>query len=181
MLIHTCCGPCVLPILEYLKTNQAEEKIMLFFDNPNIWPYQEYKKRYLAVKSIARIYKLRLYRSKYNHKLWLKYLYQNLDQKPNSYPENDKRCQACFAIRMDSAARFAFKKRIKTFATTLSVNRFKDTDYINKLGRQLAAKYKLTYETFNLDPKTAHQEEMALCGKHDIYRQKYCGCEFSKN
>ena len=42
LLLHTCCAPCVLPILEYLKDKDLD--ITLYYFNPNILNREEYKK-----------------------------------------------------------------------------------------------------------------------------------------
>jgi len=179
MLLHTCCGPCALPIIEYFKKEKPDEKLVLLFYNPNIYPKSEYLKRYLQVKKIAKIYQLKPYRGPYQPKKWLKFLKKNLSQAPESYLENSQRCQQCFAFRLKYTAAFAKKFHFKNFGTTLSINRFKDAKFINQVGEELAKICHLKYETFPLDIHQAEKISRELSQKYQIYRQKYCGCQFS--
>ena len=41
LLLHVCCAPCSSYVLEYLT---KYFKITILFYNPNIFPYDEYKK-----------------------------------------------------------------------------------------------------------------------------------------
>jgi predicted adenine nucleotide alpha hydrolase (AANH) superfamily ATPase len=43
----------------------------------------------------------------------------------------------------------------------------------------VADKNALIYRTFPLNAEEAHRKGIELSKKHNIYRQKYCGCEFS--
>ena len=178
MLLHTCCGPCALPIIEYLSKKGV--KPIIYFDNPNIFPYSEYKKRYKAVRKIGKIYGLKVYHGRYIHNDWLKYLKTNLELDPKQYKENDKRCLMCFKYRLVKAVKFAKNKKMDAFGTTLSVSKFKDIKFINDYGQKLAKEYGVEYVTFDIDPNFSYQQEIELSKKYNIYRQKYCGCEFSK-
>ncbi|HXI10320.1 MAG TPA: epoxyqueuosine reductase QueH, partial [Thermodesulfobacteriota bacterium] len=51
MLVHMCCGPCSIIPLKQVLTDSYE--VIGFFHNPNIHPYTEFKKRLLAVKTLA--------------------------------------------------------------------------------------------------------------------------------
>jgi len=44
MLLHVCCAPCALPIIEYLLEKKVKD-ITLYFYNSNIYPREEYNKR----------------------------------------------------------------------------------------------------------------------------------------
>jgi len=66
-----------------------------------------------------------------------------------------------------------------SIATTLSLNRYKDTEFINDWGSKLADKFGLQYEAFPLDKNQAYSKGLELTKKYGIYRQKYCGCEYS--
>jgi predicted adenine nucleotide alpha hydrolase (AANH) superfamily ATPase len=98
---------------------------------------------------------------------------------PESYPENGERCRACFRFRLERTAVFARENGFDSFAATLSVSRFKDVAFINRTGTELAGQHGLTYVALDLEPERAHRRSMELSKQHNIYRQKYCGCEFS--
>jgi epoxyqueuosine reductase len=172
-LLNVCCAPCALPLIE------GEDKPTLFFYGPNIFPRVEYDKRWRETEKVAAVYRLELLVGEYDHAAWLKYVTGQLPEIPASYPENSARCQACFKFRLAGTARFAKANGFDRFATTLSVSRFKDVSFINSYGAELAAELGLRYEPLTLDPHVAHRRGMALSREHNIYRQKYCGCEFS--
>lgn len=178
LLLHTCCAPCALPILDYLIKHEITD-IVLYYYNPNIYPKAEYSRRLEEVKKIAKIYKLGIIEGEYCHKKWLRYITESLPQPPANYPENSQRCLVCFSFRLKNTAKLAWQKNFSEFATTLSVNRFKDTEFIDDLGEKLAVKYGIKYRKFFLDPNQAYQVGLQLSRKYNIYRQKYCGCEFS--
>lgn len=179
LLLHACCAPCALPIIEYLINDKKEDRIALYFENSNIYPKEEYKKRLAEVKKIAKIYGLDLIESKYEHQKWLDFLKNKLPKALIDYPENDLRCLICFQFRLLKTALRAQTAGFKEFSTTLSINRFKDIDFINQYGQKSARENNLTYVQFPLDPQEAHQKEKELRQKHNLYSQKYCGCEFS--
>jgi len=179
MLLHTCCAPCALPIIEYLLTEKKVKGLTLYFYNPNIYPEEEYKKRLREVKKISKIYNLKLIVGEYEHDKWLEYLKKSLPHHLESYPENNERCLNCFCFRLDKTAEFAKKNNFHDFTTTLSVNRFKNTNFMNNYGQRLAKENNLNYVILELDPNKAYQKELELIKKYNLYSQKYCGCEFS--
>jgi len=177
LLLNVCCAPCGLPIIEYLLSEPGI--VALYFYNPNIYPPPEHQRRLEAAEKVASLYNLKLYIVEYDHEGWLKFIKENLSKPPEDYPENSDRCLACFRCRLDKTALFAKENGFDSFATTLSISRFKDTKFINDYGKRLAEKYGLDYKTFALDAGEAHRVGLGLSKKHNIYRQKYCGCEFS--
>lgn len=151
----------------------------LFFYGPNIYPEEEYLRRLEETKKIASLYNIELYEGDYDHKRWLQFIKRTLPQPPEKFHENGERCLACFQFRLNVTAAFAKEKGFQSFATTLSISRFKDTIFINNYGKLLAERNGLNYETFPLNADEAHRVGIELSKKHNIYRQKYCGCEFS--
>ena len=179
MLLHTCCAVCALPVIEHLLTIKMVKDITLYFYNPNIYFEEEYDKRLKDVEKIAPIYKLKLIVGKYEHSKWLEYIKKSLPKSPEKYPENSVRCLNCFRFRLEETAEFAKKNNFDEFSTTLSINRFKNVNFINQYAEKLSKKYQLTYKILNIDPNQAYNIGLELSKKHNLYRQKYCGCEFS--
>jgi len=63
----------------------------------------------------------------------------------------------------------------------MSISRNKDVDYLNVLGEELAKKYKnLTYVHADFKKNNGQDTGVDLSKKIGIYRQCFCGCEFSK-
>ena len=173
MLLNVCCAPCALPLIE------AAEQPALFFYGPNIFPREEYDKRLQETEKVAGLYGLDFLAGEYEHEAWLKYLTSQLPDLPETYQEGGDRCQACFKFRLAGTARLAKERGFQRFATTLSISRFKDVSFINRYGTELAGQNGLAYVTFSLDAGEAHRKGLELSRRHGIYRQKYCGCEFS--
>jgi len=173
LLLNVCCAPCCLPVLENQKG------LSLFFYSPNIYPREEFDRRLEATVQVAALYGLELFIGEYDHANWLEYVKANIAHAPESYPENSARCLACLAYRIEKTAYFSKEKKFSEFALTLSASRYKDIEFINSYGESMAMKNDLHYKPLNLDAKLAHEVSLHLCKKYGIYRQKYCGCEFS--
>ncbi len=177
LLLHCCCAICALPIIEYLK--RKKKKIVLYFYNPNIYPKKEYSKRFKELQKLSKIYKIKIEKGRYEHQKWLEYLKNNLKFPPDNYPENSLRCQKCFELRLTQTVKHCLKRGYKEWSTTLSVNRFKDTNFINQFAKTISEKNNLVYFQINLEANKAFQKGRELSKKYNLYRQKYCGCEFS--
>ena len=173
LLLNVCCAPCALPLIE------AAQKPALFFYGPNICPREEYDKRLKETEKVAGLYGLDFLTGEYDHEAWLENIERLLPNRPETYQEGGARCQACFKYRLAGTARYANAQGFKRFATTLSVSRFKDVGFINRYGAELAEQLGLEYVSFPIDAGEAHRKGLELSRQHGIYRQKYCGCEFS--
>ncbi len=178
-LLHTCCAPCVLPIIERLK-EEKDLEISLYFFNPNIYPDEEYDRRLEAVRKVAKIYNLPLFVENPGFKTWNEEISAVLPNPPESYPENGDRCSACLSYRLENTADYAAKNGFGAFGTTLSVSLWKNVKAINSLGIELEKENNLVFRDFSeIDPLVARNEEKLLSKKHGIYCQKYCGCKYS--
>ena len=63
----------------------------------------------------------------------------------------------------------------------MSVSRNKDVYYINEVGKSLEGKYNnIKFLVFDFKKFNGQDIGVAITKKYDIYRQNYCGCEFSK-
>ncbi len=181
ILLHTCCAPCVLPVLEYFKEKGMISDVTLFFFNPNIFPLEEYTKRLEGVKQVGEIYNIPIIDGLYEHEIWLKYLEKTLDKDLKEYLENQERCNQCFLFRLERSVAYAKDHGFSHFASTLQVNLYKNTEFIIKEGERLCQESGLEFTKLSLDMKEAHDKERELCKEFDIYRQRFCGCEFSRN
>ena len=177
LLLNVCCAPCALPIID---RDYQDIDFHLFFWGSNIYPKEEYQKRLAETRKVATLYHLPVLEVEYDHNLWLDFLRKNLSQPLESYAENEERCLICFRYRLEKTVAFAQENGFKIFATTLSLSCFKDTFFIDHYAKNLAVDYDLEYYQFPLDPKWAYQKGIELSKKYNVYRQKYCGCEFSK-
>jgi len=181
MILHVCCASCALPVIAYLLETEKYVKsdLILLFYNPNIYPEAEEQKRLSDVEKISKIFDLKLSVISWDHEFWKEYLKKELDMPLEEYQENGLRCQACFRYRLKEVYDFALKNSFDFWATTLSVNRFKDVRYINDFCLGLGQNIK--YKIFNLDPNVANNLSLKMSKTYNIYCQKYCGCEYSMN
>ena len=68
-------------------------------------------------------------------------LYERLIKGLESEPERGSRCSICYQIRMEKTAMVGKDNNYDFFCTTLSVSPYKNSDLINKIGKQLEEKY----------------------------------------
>ena len=102
----------------------------------------------------------------------------------NGY-ENEKeggaRCRICIAQRLDKTFEYATINNFDIVTTTLSISPHKDAEFINMLGESLQEKYGVKYLHADFKKENGYLRSIQICKENDIYRQDYCGCEFSKN
>ena len=58
LLLHTCCAPCAIYPVEYLRARGYE--VYGYFFNPNIHPYTEWLKRKEALQNYAQVAQLKV-------------------------------------------------------------------------------------------------------------------------
>ena len=127
VLLHACCAPCSSAIVEWLLAHQIEPVIYYF--NPNIYPQEEYEIRKNESKRHAEGLGIRWIDDDYRHDIWRESVC-GLENEP----ERGRRCERCFRMRLDAAARKAQELGIPWFATTLASSRWKNLEQINAAG-----------------------------------------------
>ena len=66
------------------------------------------------------------------------------------------------------------------FTTTLSISPLKNAAMINRIGLELEQRYGVKHLPSDFKKKGGYQRSIVLSREHDLYRQDYCGCVFSK-
>ena len=175
LLLHSCCGPCSTYVLEYLV---QYFDITLLFYNPNIYPEEEYLKRLKAQREVIGKYSVlssvKIVDLPYEHDEFLK-----CSDGLESEPEGGARCIECFRLRMEKTARFAAEKGFGFFTTTLSVSPHKNATVLNELGKEISEKFGVEYLYSDFKKREGYKRSIELSKELGIYRQEYCGCEFS--
>lgn len=180
LLLHSCCGPCSTSVIERLV---REYKITVFFYNPNITDREEYlKRKENQIKFIEN------YNQNINQVDTIAFLEGPYDSETflvaakglESEPEGGKRCTECFKIRLEKTAETAKMTGNDCFATTLTVSPHKNGALIHKIGMDLAIRYGLTYLAEDFKKKAGYQRSIELSKEFGLYRQHFCGCEYSK-
>ena len=144
-----------------------------YFYNPNIFPPEEYEKRMNSLIIFRRYINFELFIGNYANKKWLDYIKGFESEK-----EGGKRCELCIRFRLESSACIAKSKKIKLFATTLSISPHKNADMINTIGREIALKNNLCFLEKDFKEKGGFAKSVEISKKLNLYRQKYCGCNF---
>ena len=94
--------------------------------------------------------------------------------------EGGERCTICFALRLEESAKKAKELGCEYFATTLTISPLKNAEKINEIGRMLGEKYGVKYLPSDFKKKNGYKRSVELSSEYDLYRQQFCGCEFSK-
>lgn len=167
VLLHTCCAPCSLSCIEPLQEEKAE--LELFWFNPNIHPYTEYKARRDCLLNYAQEIGLTV-RVKENYGIceFVKAVANNIEN----------RCKYCYYIRMYETAKFAKENGYDAFTTTLLCSLYQDHEGIKAMGERLEEEFgvKFLYRDF----RPNFREGNARAKEKEFYMQKYCGCIFSE-
>lgn len=180
VLLHSCCGPCSTAVVERL----AEEfDVTVFFYNPCITDEEEYQRR-----REAQIKFIKKFNEENTGKCRVQF--KEGDYRPGSYfemvkgregdPEGGGRCTLCFRQRLEKTAETARLTGYDFFATTLTVSPHKNYRLISEIGKELSLKYGLSFLDRDFKKKNGFGRSVELSKKYDLYRQNYCGCEYSK-
>ena len=175
LLLHSCCAPCSSYVLEYLS-NYFE--ITVFYYNPNIFPENEYTKRILEQQTLISDMKV---------KHPVSFLAGNYDRERffqiaeglEHLREGGERCFKCYELRLEEAAKIAQDAGFDYFTTTLSISPLKNVDKLNEIGTRLADKYGVQYLQSDFKKKNGYKRSIELSNEYGLYRQDYCGCEYS--
>jgi epoxyqueuosine reductase len=180
LLLHSCCGPCSTAVVERLA---EDYNITLFFYNPNITDQEEYRLRITSQAQYLQCYnqnrgrldEVGLIEGEYDTAC-----FYDLVRGFELEPEGGKRCARCISLRLERTAEEAAQRGISFFGTTLSVSPHKDHALICSIGTKLAAEKGLEFLTDDFKKKAGYQRSIELSKQYGLYRQNYCGCEFSK-
>lgn len=180
LLLHSCCGPCSTSVIERLN---PDYKITVFYFNPCITDRAEYERRknnQIAFidalnKESNSTEKIKFLEGDYNPEEYLE-LVKGLEAEA----EGGKRCAVCFRQRLLATARKAKSLDMEIFTTTLTVSPHKNYDVISAIGKSVAEEVGVEYLDIDFKKKAGFQRSIQLAEKYGLYRQDYCGCEFSK-
>jgi len=167
MLLHACCGPCSCFTTERL----AEEGIKptLYFYNPNIHPYQEYRRRWEGLQQLAGLRQLEVIREPGD---------EIEDFLRHVAPDPTKRCAFCYQLRLGKTAAKAKELGFQTFGTTLLISPYQNREMLCEIGHSLARQYGLEFHDEDFRP--GFRRSQALAKEYGLYRQGYCGCIYSE-
>ncbi|MBN2397531.1 MAG: epoxyqueuosine reductase QueH [Deltaproteobacteria bacterium] len=167
ILLHICCAPCAIYPLGVLR-NEGHEVVGLFY-NPNIQPYTEYVRRLETLIAYAEDTAMRLIRfDEYPMEEFLRGV---------AFREG-ARCEYCYHMRMEYAARIARKGKFDGFTTTLLYSKFQDHSRLKEMGEAMGKKHHVDF--YYHDFREGWKEGIKISKDRKMYRQQYCGCIYSE-
>ena len=86
----------------------------------------------------------------------------------------------CFAMRLFETAKTAKEKEFDYFCSTLSVSPHKNAEIINSIGEKLCKEFGVKYLVNDFKKENGYKRSVELSEKYELYRQRYCGCIYSK-
>ena len=167
ILLHICCGPCAIYPLEVLKGEGL--KVQGYFYNPNIHPFQEFKKRLEALELFASKMDLPVeYHREYGLRDYLRQVVHN----------EENRCSLCYDMRLQAAVIQAKKMGAEAFTSTLLYSRYQNHKLIIRKAEKLAAEHNIPF--YYRDFREGWQQGIDMSKEMGLYRQSYCGCIYSE-
>jgi predicted adenine nucleotide alpha hydrolase (AANH) superfamily ATPase len=173
LLLHSCCAPCSGEVMEALLF--SEIPFSIFFYNPNIHPVQEYEIRKQENIAFAQKHNVPFIDADYDKDNWFERV-KGLEWEP----ERGKRCTACFDMRFERTALYAYEHGFNLICSSLGISRWKDMDQINSSGIRAASRYpNITYWTYNWRKNGGSERMYQIAKREEFYKQEYCGCVYS--
>ena len=175
LLLHSCCAPCSSYVLEYLS--QFFEITVLYY-NLNIYPESEYDKRVVEqqklIHDMAFVHPVSFVVGEYE-----KEKFYDMAKGLEEVKEGGVRCFACYEMRLRRTAELAAEQHFDYFTTTLSISPLKNAEKLNEIGIKLEEEYGVKYLQSDFKKKNGYKRSTELSKEYGLYRQDYCGCEFS--
>lgn len=184
VLLHSCCAPCSSYCMEYLR---QYFDVTVFYYNPNIMDEEEYRKRVAEQKRLIDVYN-RMEVSG-NQKLRpIAFVEGNYDvdrylhtvKGLENAKEGGSRCEKCFSLRLAKTAKAAKEMGMDYFTTTLTISPLKNAQLINQIGSRIAEEMGVLFLPSDFKKNNGYLRSIELSKEYGLYRQDYCGCDFSK-
>lgn len=171
ILLHICCGPCATACIERLKSEGHE--ITLLFSNANIAPTSEYIRRLEAAQTLAQITNTPLIiDDTVTHQEWLTTVATGYEYEK----EGGARCRRCFEFNLTRAKKYLDTLNLDGFTTSLTISPHKRSSLVFEAGLSAGGPLFLP---FDFKKKDGFKRSLILSKEYNLYRQSYCGCEFS--
>lgn len=176
LLLHSCCAPCSSYVLEYLSRYFY---ITVFYYNPNLDRQEEFDRRVSEQKRLIREMPLQneveFLEGEYNPEK-----FREISKGLEDAKEGGERCFKCYRLRLEESASAAREGGYDYFTTTLSISPLKNAQKLNEIGGELADKYGVKYLYSDFKKKEGYKRSCELSREYGLYRQNYCGCEYSR-
>ena len=168
LLLQACCAPCSSAVLEQLT---PYFDITILYYNPNTYPEIEFEKRYLEFEKLDGFQMMKV---NYNHEEFL-----DISKGLEDVAEGGARCYKCYELRLQKTATLANEIGFDYFSTTLSISPHKNSKWINEIGLSLDKENGSRFLYSDFKKKEGYKRSIQISKNMGLYRQDYCGCEYS--
>jgi len=146
--------------------------VAMFFSNANIAPADEYARRLDAVRLLADRLSVPLCVDETRHDDWLREAACGYEREP----EKGARCSRCFRYSLCRTREAMARQGFDAFTTTLSVSPHKHSPTLFAIGQSLDP---ARFLAIDFKKRDGFKHSLRLAADFSLYRQSYCGCEFS--
>ena len=127
LLLHTCCAPCSVYCIDSLRKEEIEPTV--FWYNPNIHPYVEYKTRRDCLKDYLKLIKVKgIFKETYGLDEFCKNVVKDIPNRCVNY---------CYRARLSETVKFAKENGYEFFSTTLLVSPYQKHEELKQSARNL--------------------------------------------
>jgi len=168
ILLHTCCAPCSVYCVDTFLSENI--KPTLFWYNPNIHPFTEYKARRDCLKEYANLMNLNaIIEDEYGLDEFCKNVIGNLKTRCIDY---------CYPVRLRKVFQYANDNGYDAVSTTLLYSIYQNHEFIKNEMEKLSNEFKIDF--LYRDFRVGFRQGQAKARELGLYMQKYCGCIFSE-
>lgn len=176
LVLHSCCAPCSSYVIEYLSRHF---RILLVYYNPNIAPQEEYERRAAEqrrlIEQMPSAGGVTFLAGRYEPER-----FERMALGLEEEPEGGRRCELCYRMRMEEAARIAAANGADYFSTTLTISPLKSARKINMIGESIAEETGVSFLPSDFKKRGGYLRSIELSREYGLYRQNFCGCRFSR-
>ena len=192
LLLHSCCAPCSSHVL---KTLQRYFNITVFYYNSNLYPTEEFLKREAEQKKLIRILNKECKQKmaegnlpdpvfyetpiKFKHAPFQPQEFYEFVKGYEKEFEGSNRCYMCYMLRLTKTGQVAKQEKFDYFCTTLTVSPYKNSHWVNEVGAIISKKYGVKFLHSDFKKNNGYKKSIEYSKQYGLYRQNYCGCEFS--
>ena len=169
LLLHACCAPCSLEPVRLLQDEGFD--ITICWTNPNIQPQVEHDRRLMELRRWCAAEAIPLVEAAEDRAAWERAV------APIGGRDRERRCRACYGLRLAEACRVGAELGFSYIGTTLAVSPYQLFEACNEQLERLAAARGLTPVVRDFRPW--YPEVTRRSRELGMYRQNYCGCRFS--
>ena len=151
--------------------------VSLLFANSNIDTREEFEKRLREAEKLASVEGVPIAALPYDHEDWLREVAAGYEHEP----EKGERCARCFRYNLKKAAEYAKANGFDSFTTSLTVSPHKVSSMVFAAGADAEkAAGAPRFATWDFKKGGGFAVSTRRAAELGLYRQSYCGCEFSK-